>query len=195
MVPVLTSIFLLQGVPVENVVHLALGTSMASMIVISFSSFRAHQSKEAVIWKVAVGIASGSIVGAFAATFLAAYLQSAYLAIFFALFMAFVSLQMFLDRKPHPGRKLAGKNRLICRRLWYRRNFSTGLDRRRINNCPLPYLAKCRYQKSHWHISRYWPTYFYRGYLGLFDQWLELYFGKQLHLWLRIPACCNPYLG
>jgi len=31
MVPVLTSIFLFKGVPVDNVVHLALGTSMASI--------------------------------------------------------------------------------------------------------------------------------------------------------------------
>ena len=41
MVPVLTSIFLAQGVPVEQVVHMALGTSMASIVFTSFASMRA----------------------------------------------------------------------------------------------------------------------------------------------------------
>jgi len=108
MVPVLTSIFLLQGVSVDNVVHLALGTSMACMLVTSFASFRAHNAKGGVIWHVFRGMAPGIILGTFLATFLASYLRSLYLAIFFALFMAYVSAQMFLDKKPKPSRELAG---------------------------------------------------------------------------------------
>lgn len=45
MVPVLTSIFLAQGVPVEQVVHMALGTSMASIVFTSFASMRAHHKR------------------------------------------------------------------------------------------------------------------------------------------------------
>ncbi|VAW63563.1 Uncharacterized UPF0721 integral membrane protein, partial [hydrothermal vent metagenome] len=55
MVPVLTSLFLLHGVPVENVVHLALGTSMASIIITSISSLRAHHSKGGVVWHIVKG--------------------------------------------------------------------------------------------------------------------------------------------
>lgn len=38
LVPVLASIFVYQGVPKEGVMHLALGTSMACIILTSFSS-------------------------------------------------------------------------------------------------------------------------------------------------------------
>ena len=108
MVPILTSIFLFKGVPVDSVVHLALGTSMASMVITTFSSFRAHASRRSVIWKVARGMSIGIIVGTFLATFIASYMSSFYLAIFFSLFMAYVSSQMFLNKKPKPSRELAG---------------------------------------------------------------------------------------
>lgn len=108
MVPMLTSIFILQGVAPDNVVHLALGTSMASMIITSFSSLRAHNAKGGVLWNVVKGMAVGIILGTFLSTFLASYLSSIYLAIFFTAFMVFVSLQMFLNKKPSPSRELAG---------------------------------------------------------------------------------------
>jgi uncharacterized membrane protein YfcA len=105
MVPILASIFLRNGVPADNVVHLALGTSMASMVVTTFSSFRAHHARGGVLWPVVRAMAPGIVLGTFLATFLASYLSSVYLAGFFALFMAYVSAQMFLDRKPKPCRQ------------------------------------------------------------------------------------------
>jgi uncharacterized membrane protein YfcA len=113
MVPILTSIFLINGVSVDNVVHLALGTSMASMIITTFSSFRAHASRSNVIWKVVRGMSIGIIMGTFLSTFIASYLSSFYLAIFFSLFMAYVSSQMFLNKKPKPSRELAGNTGLF----------------------------------------------------------------------------------
>ncbi|AFL68230.1 sulfite exporter TauE/SafE family protein [Sulfurospirillum barnesii] len=107
MVPVLTSIFLAQGIPVEHVVHMALGTSMASIVVTSFASMRAHHKKGAVLWGVVKYMAGGVIIGTFLATFLASSLKSAHLAIFFALFMAYVSIQMAIDKKPKPTRELS----------------------------------------------------------------------------------------
>jgi uncharacterized membrane protein YfcA len=114
MVPILTSIFLLQGVEPNNVVHLALGTSMASMIFTSFSSLRAHNAKGGVLWKVVKGMAVGVVLGTFLSTFLASYLSSLYLAIFFTLFMAFVSFQMCLNKKPKPSRELTGNAGLFA---------------------------------------------------------------------------------
>ena len=49
MVPVLAAIFLAQGVPAEQVIHIALGTSMASIIVTSLSSLYAHHQRQGVI--------------------------------------------------------------------------------------------------------------------------------------------------
>ena len=114
MVPVLTSLFLVNGVAVDNVVHLALGTSMASMIVTTFSSFRAHNAKGVVVRKAVKGMVFGIISGTFLATFLASYLSSIYLAVFFSLFMAFVSTQMFLNKRPKPSRELAGNPGLFA---------------------------------------------------------------------------------
>jgi uncharacterized membrane protein YfcA len=108
LVPILTSVFLAHGIAVDNVVHLALGTSMATMVITTFSSFRSHNAKGGVVWEAVKGMVPGIILGTFCATFLASYLSSLYLGIFFAVFMAFASSQMFLNKKPKPSRKLAG---------------------------------------------------------------------------------------
>jgi uncharacterized protein len=113
MVPVLTTLFLYQGVPAVNVIHLALGTSMASIIVTSISSLRAHNTEGAVLWQVVKIMSPGIVLGTFLATFIAAIASSFYLAIFFSLFMAFVSLQMFFNKKPKPNRELAGNGGLL----------------------------------------------------------------------------------
>ena len=114
MVPVLSTLFLWHGVATEHVVHLALGTSMASIIVTSLSSIRAHNAKKAVLWEIVKSMTLGIIIGTFVATFLVAYMSSLYLALFFSVFMAIVSLQMFLNKKPKPSRQLAGKGGLIA---------------------------------------------------------------------------------
>ena len=113
MVPILTSIFLAQGISVENVVHLALGTSMASIIITSFSSMRAHNNKKNVLWDIVKSMSIGILTGTFIATFIASKISSGYLALFFTLFMAYVSIQMFLNKKPNPNRNLAGKKGLF----------------------------------------------------------------------------------
>jgi len=114
MVPVLTSLFVWQGLPVENVVHLALGTSMASIVVTSISSMRAHHKKGGVLWQVVKLIAPGIVVGAFLATFVAARLSSVFLATFFGCFLVYASSQMFLNKKPKPSRTLPGAGGLFA---------------------------------------------------------------------------------
>lgn len=108
MVPMLTSIFLMQGIAVDKVVHLALGTSMASIIVTSIASLRAHNTKNAVLWPVVKRLAPGIVVGTLLATFIAAHLKGSVLATIFAVFMAYVSLQMFINKKPKPTRQIPG---------------------------------------------------------------------------------------
>ena len=105
MVPVLTSIFLYQGFPKDNVVHLALGTSMACIALTSFSSMRAHHKNGAVIWALVKTMSIGMVVGTFSGTFLTAYLSSITLSIIFAIFMGYVAVQMFRTTKvnPHTG--------------------------------------------------------------------------------------------
>jgi len=106
MVPVLTMLFIAQGFPTEHLVHLALATSMAAIVPTAIASLRAHHRHRAVMWPVVVKISPGILVGTFGATFLASYLAPTPLAIFFSCFMAFVALQMIVDRKPKPARHL-----------------------------------------------------------------------------------------
>jgi uncharacterized membrane protein YfcA len=93
-VPALTALFMAMGLPRGEVVHLALGTSMAAMIVTAFSSMRSHYRRGNVIVLVVRALAPGIIIGTFAATFVASQLGSRALALFFAAFMAFASMQM-----------------------------------------------------------------------------------------------------
>ncbi len=67
-VPALIYIFKAQGVPSAALTHVGIGTSLATIIVTSISSLRAHNSKGAVNWNVwkrmAPGLVIGSLIGA-----------------------------------------------------------------------------------------------------------------------------------
>ncbi len=108
MVPVLTMLFVSQGVGGEHLVHMALGTSMASIVITSLSSMKSHHQHGAVLWPVVRRMAAGILLGTFALSFFAFYASSTALALFFSLFMAYVSMQMFLNIKPKPSRVLPG---------------------------------------------------------------------------------------
>ena len=106
MVPVLIILFVQQQFPAEHIVHMALATSMAAIVPTAIASLRAHHQHQAVIWPVVIKIAPGILLGTFAGTFLTTYLSAQPLAIFFSCFMAFVALQMIVNRKPTPSREL-----------------------------------------------------------------------------------------
>jgi uncharacterized membrane protein YfcA len=105
LVPALTTIFIFQGAPKETVVHVALGTSMASIALTSLSSMLAHHANGAVNWPLAKTMSVGIIIGTFLATFLIPYLSTTILAIFFTLFMAYIAVQMFRSTKINPSQK------------------------------------------------------------------------------------------
>jgi uncharacterized protein len=109
LVPILVFSFGQQGFPGEHIMHLALGTSMASIIFTSISSFRAHQKRGAVQWEVVRHISPGILLGTFLGTFFAAYLSSGYLKVFFIFFLYSVAAQMLTEKKPKPSRELPGR--------------------------------------------------------------------------------------
>ncbi|KAA8997366.1 sulfite exporter TauE/SafE family protein [Affinibrenneria salicis] len=108
MVPALTAMFAAQGVPDEHLVHLALGTSMAAIVVTAISSMRSHHRHQAVLWPVVWRIAPAILVGTFASTWLVALLPTRALAIFFSCFMAWVAFQMVKNVRPKAQRHLPG---------------------------------------------------------------------------------------
>lgn len=107
-VPVLTFIFTAQGMPEAQILHLALGTSLASIMFTSISSLRAHHLRGAVDWLVVRRISFGILAGTFGGSYLAAQLSSRFLKISFIIFIFYVALQMLLNIKPKPHRQLPG---------------------------------------------------------------------------------------
>lgn len=107
-VPVLTFIFAAQHFPDQYVIHLALGTSLASIIFTSISSLRAHHAHGAVNWKIWREVTPGIVSGTLLGSVLAAYLSAYFLKAFFAGFVFYAGTQMLLDIKPKPSRELPG---------------------------------------------------------------------------------------
>ena len=107
-VPMLTFIFTAQQMPAENILHLALGTSLASIMFTSASSLRAHHLRGAVDWLVVRRISPGIIAGTFFGSWVAAQLSTGFLKGFFVVFLFFVAVQMLLNIRPHPHRQLPG---------------------------------------------------------------------------------------
>jgi uncharacterized protein len=107
-VPMLVYCFTIQGVSYDVIMHLALGTSMASIMFTAVSSFMAHNRMGAVHWDIVRKIVVGILVGTFLGSCVAARLSTAFLSIFFVVFLYYVAVQMILDRKPTASRQLPG---------------------------------------------------------------------------------------
>ncbi|HSH71660.1 MAG TPA: sulfite exporter TauE/SafE family protein [Methylophilaceae bacterium] len=103
LVPLLATIFLYQGISSETVVHMALATSLACMIVTSASSMYAHAKRKSILWDVLVSMVPGIAIGALVTTYFAVRINADYIALFFSLFMALVALQAFLKWQPKPS--------------------------------------------------------------------------------------------
>jgi uncharacterized protein len=108
MVPALTMMFVAQGFAPDQILHLALGTSMATILFTSISSLRAHHQHGAVLWPVVTRITPGILLGTLVGTLFASQVPSKPLAIFFAFFVVFVAVQMVANLKPKAARDLPG---------------------------------------------------------------------------------------
>lgn len=107
-VPVLAGIFHAQHVNHAIIMHLAIGTSLATIVVTSISSVRAHHQHRAVQWPTVWRLTPGIIVGAWLGAAIAHELPSAALTKIFAVFVLTVSAQMAFGAKPAPHRELPG---------------------------------------------------------------------------------------
>lgn len=109
LVPALAMIFSAQDFfPAGDILHLSLGSSMASIIFTALASLRAHHRHDAVLWKVVASITPGILLGTLAGTLVAAQVPTRPLAIFFTVFVCLVALQMGLNLKPKGTRQLPG---------------------------------------------------------------------------------------
>lgn len=89
-----------------HMAHLALGTSLASIVFTSLASVRAHHRRGAVDWVLVKRFSPGLILGTLAGTALAASLSTTALKALFVLFAWMVGLQMLLNLRPAAARPL-----------------------------------------------------------------------------------------
>jgi uncharacterized protein len=108
-IPVLVFVFEGQGLPEAYLMHMAIGTSLATIVFTSIASVRAHHKRGAVEWGVFQRLTPGIVVGALLGAVIADALPAPALRAVFAAFIIAVALQMALDRKPAPNRQLPGQ--------------------------------------------------------------------------------------
>ncbi|MGV6857617.1 MAG: sulfite exporter TauE/SafE family protein [bacterium] len=107
-VPVLAWLFSAQGMEAGVVMHLAIGTSLASIVFTSLSSIRAHHRHRAVHWEVVTHLAPGIVIGALLGAAIADWLPGKPLQRIFGVFELLVALQMLANARPSPHRQLPG---------------------------------------------------------------------------------------
>ncbi|RJG41888.1 sulfite exporter TauE/SafE family protein [Motilimonas pumila] len=99
-VPVLVFTFSWQGFSPEHLTHLAIATSMATIIITATSSTLTHHKLGAIHWPVVARMSIGIVGGTFIGAMLADSISGENLKRLFALFAYLVALQMFFSLKP-----------------------------------------------------------------------------------------------
>ena len=111
MVPALTLMFAAQAqFPAAEVLHLALGTSMASIIFTALASLKTHHSHGAVMWPVFKVITPGILLGTAIGTVFAASVPARPLAVFFTFFVCLIAVQMALTSSPRQPASCRGRS-------------------------------------------------------------------------------------
>lgn len=107
-VPLLATIFTHQGISNDVIMHLAIGTSLATIIPTSISSVLAHHRQGAVLWPVFLKLVPGILIGGFTGAYIADQISSDNLKIGVGVFAMVAAVKMILDLKPKGHRELPG---------------------------------------------------------------------------------------
>lgn len=107
-VPALLFIFHANGISSAVIMHLAIGTSLATIMITSLSSVRAHHQHGAVLWPVFIKLAPGIVAGTLLGAYIVDQLPSATLRVIFGVFELLVAAQMGFGIKAAPHRQLPG---------------------------------------------------------------------------------------
>ena len=108
-VPVLAGVFVGLNYHPEVLMHLAVGTSLATIVMTSLSSVRAHHRRGAVQWQSFAWMAPGIVLGAWLGVAVADTLRGDTLRQVFGIFELSVALYMWWDRPVCPHRTLPGR--------------------------------------------------------------------------------------
>jgi uncharacterized membrane protein YfcA len=111
-VPALAWVFSEQGVNDEVVMHLAVGTSLATIVPTAVSSVRAHHQRRAVRWEIVRRMVPGFALGAVCGALVVDALATSVLRSFFGGFVTLVGLQTAFGLAPSAHRDVPGRGTL-----------------------------------------------------------------------------------
>lgn len=111
-VPVLVFSFTLHGFAPEILTHLAIGTSLATIVFTSFNSILAHHRRGGVRWPLVLWMTLGIVIGAALGSLTAKAIQGPMLQKIIGVFAILMAVQMTLGLLPKSNGKAPGKPEL-----------------------------------------------------------------------------------
>ena len=117
-VPILIYLLPQFGIDASLVTHMSIATSMATIVVTSFSSVRAHHRHQTIIWWVFWAMTPGVIIGGLMGSYMTRFIAAENLKLVFGFFALLIALQMILKFRPsahfsEPGRLRLGMSGVI----------------------------------------------------------------------------------
>lgn len=111
-VPILLYLLPQFGIPAELVTHMAIATSMATIVITSVASVRAHNRHGTILWHVFWAMIPGIIIGGLLGSYATKYIPSDSLKMIFGIFALLIATQMIFKFRPSSNMKEPGKIRL-----------------------------------------------------------------------------------
>ena len=143
-VPVLVFSFEIQGLPSEILTHLAVGTSLATIVVTSLSSIRAHHAKGSVRWSIFLLMSIGILLGAWFGVYTAIQMSGAVLQKTIGIFAILIAIKMWIGFKARDGSHLPSRPTFVSAGIfigWASSIFGIG-----GGALSVPFLRKCNIQ-------------------------------------------------
>ncbi|PCJ12599.1 MAG: hypothetical protein COB04_17520 [Gammaproteobacteria bacterium] len=113
-VPSLVFLFAEQGMAVGVLTHVAIGTSLATIVLTSISSIRTHHLNQGVRWEIFRVLMVGIVVGALLGAVMADSIQGPILQKLIGVFAVLVATQMAFGLKPSASRDVPGSGGLVA---------------------------------------------------------------------------------
>ncbi|MCL2913419.1 sulfite exporter TauE/SafE family protein [Shewanella corallii] len=107
-VPALMYLLPSAGIDSSQLPHVAIATSLAAIILTSFSSARAHQKRQNISWPIFYRLVPGILLGALLSGFVSELIPAEQLKQAFAIFVILMAVQMAFPLKPSQGEGLPG---------------------------------------------------------------------------------------
>ncbi|MHB1528802.1 MAG: sulfite exporter TauE/SafE family protein [Acidiferrobacteraceae bacterium] len=113
-VPALLFAFSRQHINPTVRIHLAIGTSLATIVFTALSAIHAQQKRHAIDWPVALTLAPATLIGSLASGYLAGFIAPSTLKMIFTVFLGLISIQLLSNWRPAPHWRLPSRPGLLA---------------------------------------------------------------------------------